>query len=1131
MIPLFAAAIGIVYNLPTIDGLILSRDVANKIFIGEISAWNDPLIQDANQGVSLPNRQIIRLVRSDNAAATQILARSLASFANTNNQYGTGSYWLKHVLQGSATPTWPVANTTGLNQNAVPCVLEHCGRSICPVGKHFDPVLDVCWDCPRGTYMDTSGQPLACKPCEPGHYSDTPGVALCTKCGENTYQNASGQTACRTCPANTRRFLVERTVVSSDNSSIQDTVDTPAISIEECMCNAGFWLPSSVHNLSVGGDECVACPTGAVCLGFLGSQQSLPTTLEGYWGDRDFPTTFYECKEVTACNADYECGEGHHGRMCEEATSGYFIVGRKWFLQCPSHKPAAAALTVFFTAIVLFVWLSIMRLAEASVHESIDISAKFLHLLSFIAEFRLRWHPYLVCELNLYYNPNFFTQGYLTVLCTQDPVVLVLLIVNIEVDFVGPQCVWPAFNGVALFYLQLAFPFVIILCSTLVWYFKRRFFSTGISLSRALENPILNKTCIRDGTISISDFWTAVITQGLICFSYMYQVLAYRAFSSFSCTKYANGEYLRAVPDIECGSNVHTGMMVTSAFYIVFVLLAFPIIMLRILLIGRSQNQLTDSYFIQRFGTFYEQFKLECVWWEIAIIARKLCMSLILALVELPMIQGALAIILIYFSICFHISNLPYLDHRHNLLEAACLFCALTYVLCGMIFYPSLNSSPICIGTELDSSNGGCLSTGEIKKGFSLVLIFLVIMTVGLAISSALWEVYERRQSKSASDFIASKQESWNTVKMFLSARWMFEQTFRSKLLDVEAIENRNDTNNSQPYTRFHGLSESNPDVAEDDDLKLVQLHLSHMLNGCKLAEWKNWLIDMKQRGENIQLKYALNNCDVGFRNQVNMYTSLDGVLPKCAMRFKNALSPTSNSNLAGIAMQLQSLFPGLIDFLLTSKDEVRTGLFDFMESFLFFTAQNPKLQQKFQVASCERAIFSEYRSVVAHWIMTCNEEDVARYRKFVKLLYGRKTVLANVPKSRFSRAHFFTDLGLKSGFRKCSIETCEQLRPPQEHVKRTSTSVNVCDAMLHHDSNPRGSISESTKLGLSAMFVDITSQEPSGSIEMYPEGMNGGKGFAVTPTVLQKSLSSKLEIPGNSAWWNSGYHSNTDSY
>ncbi len=396
MIPLFAAAIGIVYNLPSVENLILSREATNKIFLGEIAEWDHPLIQATNPGEILPKYRIMRLIRSDNAAATQILARTLASFANTNNQWGT-TYWNQHPLKGLSMPNWPTVNVSYLNLSTSSCVYEHCGRSICSVGKYFDPAKDTCRDCPKGTYMDSSGQQLKCKECETGHYSETTGSAFCSKCGENGFQNLTGQTSCQLCPANTRRFFYQRIVQFIDNSTFVETVESTAKSIDDCKCVAGYWLPSAVLNVTKGGEECVKCPSGAVCHGFENNIQTIPSNLQGYWGDERNPMVFHECKEVNACGPNYHCKKGHHGRMCEDADHGFFIVGRKWFLKCPENPSTAVALTVFLTMLVLYVWLNIMHLAEASLHESIDISAKFLHMLCFIAEFRLRWHPYLVC--------------------------------------------------------------------------------------------------------------------------------------------------------------------------------------------------------------------------------------------------------------------------------------------------------------------------------------------------------------------------------------------------------------------------------------------------------------------------------------------------------------------------------------------------------------------------------------------------------------------------------------------------------------------------------------------------------------------------------------------------------------
>ncbi len=54
----------------------------------------------------------------------------------------------------------------------------------------------------------------------------------------------------------------------------------------------------------------------------------------------------------------------------------------------------------------------------------------------------------------------------------------------------------------------------------------------------------------------------------------------------------------------------------------------------------------------------------------------------------------------IYLCIIAHVSSQPYQEEHNNLLETICLFCALAFVCCGMIFYPSLESSYSCVGTQ-----------------------------------------------------------------------------------------------------------------------------------------------------------------------------------------------------------------------------------------------------------------------------------------------------------------------------------------------------------------------------------------------------------------------------------------------
>src|SRR5438128_6794870 len=64
-IPTVAGADVLTYNLPGDPKLKLDGPTIVDIFLGKISRWNDPKIQTQNEGVKLPNTDIIVVHRSD----------------------------------------------------------------------------------------------------------------------------------------------------------------------------------------------------------------------------------------------------------------------------------------------------------------------------------------------------------------------------------------------------------------------------------------------------------------------------------------------------------------------------------------------------------------------------------------------------------------------------------------------------------------------------------------------------------------------------------------------------------------------------------------------------------------------------------------------------------------------------------------------------------------------------------------------------------------------------------------------------------------------------------------------------------------------------------------------------------
>ena len=73
-IPTVLGAVVIAYNLPGVDDLKLSDVLLEKIFMGEITRWNDPQLKSNNPGVNLPDKEITFIHRSDGSGTTYIFS-------------------------------------------------------------------------------------------------------------------------------------------------------------------------------------------------------------------------------------------------------------------------------------------------------------------------------------------------------------------------------------------------------------------------------------------------------------------------------------------------------------------------------------------------------------------------------------------------------------------------------------------------------------------------------------------------------------------------------------------------------------------------------------------------------------------------------------------------------------------------------------------------------------------------------------------------------------------------------------------------------------------------------------------------------------------------------------------------
>jgi len=89
-IPMTSGAVVLAFNSPELEGkLNLSPDALAGIYLGTITRWNDAALAADNPGVSLPDKDIVTVHRSDGSGTTNIFTNYLSKVSSTwNSQVG-----------------------------------------------------------------------------------------------------------------------------------------------------------------------------------------------------------------------------------------------------------------------------------------------------------------------------------------------------------------------------------------------------------------------------------------------------------------------------------------------------------------------------------------------------------------------------------------------------------------------------------------------------------------------------------------------------------------------------------------------------------------------------------------------------------------------------------------------------------------------------------------------------------------------------------------------------------------------------------------------------------------------------------------------------------------------------------
>ncbi len=117
-LPLYISPIAIAFNLEGIDNLNMTAEVIAQVFDGQITKWNDPAIADLNEGVELPDLDIIPVNRADDSGTTENFQQYLIEAAGDAWGYEASDTWPRTGTQ-SAEKTSGVVNLVQSTPGAV----------------------------------------------------------------------------------------------------------------------------------------------------------------------------------------------------------------------------------------------------------------------------------------------------------------------------------------------------------------------------------------------------------------------------------------------------------------------------------------------------------------------------------------------------------------------------------------------------------------------------------------------------------------------------------------------------------------------------------------------------------------------------------------------------------------------------------------------------------------------------------------------------------------------------------------------------------------------------------------------------------------------------------------------------
>jgi phosphate ABC transporter phosphate-binding protein len=187
-LPLLVCGVVPVYNVPELKDkppLNFTGEVLADIFLGTIKKWNDPALKKLNEGVDLPDTEIVPVHREDSSGTTAIFADYLQ---------GTSEAWQQKIGKAGSEVAWPTPVGKRRNSGVASHVLHTPGAigyvDLLYAFNNEDVVLEYAavQNKDKTAFVHANPENLAAT--LKGHLADVPEdltIGLTNKSGQDSY--------------------------------------------------------------------------------------------------------------------------------------------------------------------------------------------------------------------------------------------------------------------------------------------------------------------------------------------------------------------------------------------------------------------------------------------------------------------------------------------------------------------------------------------------------------------------------------------------------------------------------------------------------------------------------------------------------------------------------------------------------------------------------------------------------------------------------------------------------------------------------------------------------------------------------------------------------------------------------